>query len=310
MELRHLRYFLAVAETLNFGRAAARLGIAQPPLSVQIRDLEQEIGAPLFHRGPRGVTLTDAGAALLPRALAVLEASQQAFNAARDAAAGRGGRLVIGFIPSLAYSVLPRLLPAWRRAHPGVAVALREVAVTDKEEALLSGSIDVGIYRPPARHPEIAVFPFAQERMIAALPVSHRLARRRRLRPADLLGESLVLYPPSRGDAGLHGAIAVFLRTHSIPMQAAEIAGTIHTALGLVLSGAGLTIVPESASLLRLEGIAFRAFDEPSARVQLALCTRHGAATGLATSFIEHALQLPAHELAGARLLPRDAAVA
>ncbi|MEO7243784.1 MAG: LysR substrate-binding domain-containing protein [Rubrivivax sp.] len=288
MELRHLRYFLAVAETLHFGRAAARLNIAQPPLSVQIRDLEHELGTALFRRTPRGATLTDAGVAFLPRAEAVLSASRQAVAAARDAAAGRGGRLVVGFIPTLAYTLLPHLLPSYRAAFPGVAVSLREVPVTDKEDALLSNAIDVGIYRPPARHPEIQTALLGRERLILALPTAHRLARRRQVSPAALAGEPLVLYPPSRGDLGLYGTVATWLRSLGIEPEPAEIAGTIHTALGLVLSGAGLAIVPESSAGLRLSGLVFRRFAEPQAQVALAVCWRHGEPNGLATSFVRH----------------------
>ncbi|MEJ7686986.1 MAG: LysR substrate-binding domain-containing protein [Variovorax sp.] len=288
MELRHLRYFLAVAETLNFGRAAARLNMAQPPLSVQIRDLEVELGTPLFQRGARGVTLSDAGVAFLPHAEAVLAASRQAVSVARDAAAGRGGGLVIGFIPTLAYTLLPHLLPAYRASYPRVAISLREVPVTDKEDALLSGSIDVGIFRPPARHPEVQTATIGEERMILALPAAHRLARRRQVPPSEIAGEALVMYPPSRGDRGLYGTVATCLRAQGLQPESAEIAGTILTALGMVLSGAGIAIVPESSACLRLSGIAFRPFTEPQARVPLAVCWRHGDQNGLSASFIRH----------------------
>ncbi len=289
MELRHLRYFLAVAETLHFGRAAARFNNSQPPLSVQVRDLERELGVALFLRNPRGVTLTDAGMAFLPRAEAILAATGQAVAVARDAAAGRDGRLVIGFMPSLAYTLLPHLLPAYRRAVPGVTISLREVSVTDKEEALLSGSIDVGLYRPPARHPEIAMAPIGEERMVLALPAGHRLARRRQVPSSEIAGEPLVMYPPSRGDGGLYGTVATYLRSQGLEPVPAEIAGTIHTALGLVLAGAGVAIVPESSAALRLPGIAFRAFTGTQATVQLVVCCRHGDRNGLAASFVRHA---------------------
>lgn len=288
MELRHIRYFLAVAETLNFGRAAARLGIAQPPLSVQIRDLERELGTPLFHRGPKGVSLTDAGNAFAPRAAAILSAADEAAEAARDAAAGRGGRLVVGFVHSLAYSLLPGLLPSYRQAFPGVAVSLREVEVTNKEEALLSGAIDVGLYRPPPRHPEIDSETLGDERMIVALPSEHPLARRRSVPPEALREQPLVLYPPARGDAGLYGTISAYLRRFDIPAEPAEVAGTIHTALGLVLAGAGLTIVPESSARLRLRGIAFRPFDGPQPSVRVCVSWRHRDGNRLTTAFVQH----------------------
>ncbi|WP_326539830.1 LysR family transcriptional regulator [Pseudorhodoferax sp.] len=289
MELRHLRYFLAVAEARHFGRAAARLHIAQPPLSVQIRDLEEELGAPLFHRGPRGVTLTDAGVAFLPQAEAVLAAARQATAVARDAAAGRHGRLVLGFIPTLAYTLLPHLLPAYRQAHPRVAVSLREVPVAEKEDALLAGHVDVALYRPPPRHPEIEVAAIGAERMILALPPGHRLARRRQVPAAALADETLVMYTPSLGDRGLYGTVAAWLRAQGLQPRSAEIAGTIPTALGMVLSGAGLAIVPESSASLRLPGLVFRPFAEPQARVALAVCWRHGDPSALAASFVAHA---------------------
>lgn len=288
MELRHIRYFVAVAETLNFGRAAARLGMAQPPLSVQIRDLERELGSQLFHRGARGVTLTDAGIAFLPRATAILDAAESAVEAVRDAAAGRGGRLVIGFVHSLAYSLLPGVLPSYRQSFPGVAVSLREVEVTGKEEALLSGAIDVGLYRPPPRHPEIDSAALGDERMIVALPAGHPLARRRRIPALALRDEPLVLYPPARGDAGLYGTISAYLRRFDLPAEPAEIAGTIHTALGLVLAGAGLTIVPESSARLRLQGIAFRPFEGPQPSVRVCVSWRHRDHNRLAESFVQH----------------------
>ncbi len=288
MELRHLRYFLAVAETLHFGRAAARLNMAQPPLSVQIRDLENELGTPLFHRGARGVTLSAAGVAFVPHAEAVIAASRQAAAVARDAAAGRGGRLVIGTIPTLAFTLLPHLLPAYRAAHPRVAISLREVPVTEKEDALLSGRIDVGLYRPPARHPEIQGALIGEERMILALPAAHRLARRRQIPPAEIADEPLVMYPLSRGDQGLYGIVATWLRSQGLRPESAEIAGTILTALGMVLSGNGLAIVPESSAALRLAGIVYRPFEDPQARVPLAVCWRHGNPNGLCASFIQH----------------------
>lgn len=289
MELRHLRYFLAVAEARHFGRAAARLHIAQPPLSVQIRDLEDELGTPLFQRGPRGVTLTDAGVAFLPQAEAVLAAARQATAVARDAAAGRRGRLVLGFIPTLAYTLLPHLLPAYRQAHPQVAVSLREVPVANKEDALLSGHVDVALYRPPPRHPEIEVAAIGAERMILALPPGHPLARKRQVPAAALAGETLVMYTPSLGDRGLYGTVAAWLRAQGLQPTSAEIAGTIPTALGMVMSGAGLAIVPESSASLRLPGLVFRPFAEPQARVPLAVCWRHGDRNGLAASFVQHA---------------------
>ena len=298
---------MAVAETLHFGRAAARLNIAQPPLSVQIRDLEAELGTPLFRRHARGVALTDAGIAFMPRAAAILSAAREAATAARDAAAGRDGRLVIGFVPTLAYSLLPAVLPSWRQANPNVSIALREVAVTDKEAALLDGVIDVGIYRPAARHPEIAMRPLGEEAMILALPANHPLTRHRRVPIARLAGQPMISFPPSRGDAGLYGTIAPWLRAQGIEPEPTEIAGTILTALGLVMSGIGLAIVPESAARLNLPGIAWRPFVEAPARALLAVCWRYGDTRALVDGFVEHIRQVE-HPWSGRPRSPADLA--
>lgn len=292
MELRHLRYFLTVAETLHFGRAATRLGMAQPPLSRQIQELEAEIGAQLFQRTPRGVALTDAGTVFAQRAMQILAISEEAISEARDASAGRAGRLVIGFVHAITYSLLPQLLPGFRNRYPGIAVALREVTVLDKESALLSEQVDIGIYRPPARHPEIASLQLAEEGFVLALPASHPLARRRRVPVAALAGERLILFPALRGDVGLSGTIAAFLRQHGIPVKAGEEVRTIHTALGLVLAGAGVTIVPESCTMVRLPGLAYRPFVEPTTRVSSSLCWRTGDNSLLVKAFREHAQRM------------------
>lgn len=288
MELRHLRYFLAVADTLNFGRAAARLHIAQPPLSRQIHDLEAEIGTPLFHRTPRGVVLTEAGSVFAQKAAEILASSEEAVAEARDAGVGRRGRLVIGFVHSVAYSLLPRILPEFKQRHPKVAVSLREVTVMDKESALLSEQIDVGIFRPPPRHPEIVNFPVNEEGFLLALPAGHPLAKKRRVPAQALADEPLILFRALRGDVGLGGTIASFLRQHGIPVNAAEEVGTIHAGLGLVLAGAGVCIVPETTSIISIPGLVFRPFAEPTTRVTSAVCWRLADRSVLVRAFRLH----------------------
>jgi DNA-binding transcriptional LysR family regulator len=274
MELRHLRYFLQVAETLHFGRAASRLGMAQPPLSRQILDLEKEVGTQLFHRTTRGVALTDAGVVFAQRAAQILAASDEALLEAREAGTGRSGRLVIGFVHSLSYSMLPAVLPGFRHRHPGIQVSLREVNVADKESALLSEQIDVGIYRPIVRHPEIELLPIHEEGFVLALPALHPLAKRRRVPVASLANEPLILFRALRGDVGLNGTIVSFLRQHDVAIRRNEEVGTIHAALGLVLAGAGVSIVPESTTVVRIDGLVYRRFAEPTTRVVSAICWR------------------------------------
>jgi len=292
MELRHLRYFLSVVETLHVGRAAARLCIAQPALTRQIHDLEAEVGTQLFHRTPRGVILTDAGQVFAQKAAQILAASDEAVTEARDAGAGRGGRLVVGFVHSLAYTLLPQILPGFRQRHPGVAISLREITVVDKESALLSSYIDVGIYRPPPRHPEIAAMPLREEGFVLALPSRHPLARKRLVPVKALLGERLIFFPALRGDVGLSGTIGLFLRKHGIPVRAGEEVATIHAGFGLVLAGAGVCIVPESSMVLHVDGLVFRHFVEPTTRVVSALCWRSQDQGGLVSAFRQHVREM------------------
>lgn len=288
MELRHLRYFLAVADTLNFGRAASRLGIAQPPLSRQIKDLEAEIGTPLFHRTPRGAVLTDAGVVFAQKATQILVDSDEAVAEARDAGVGRGGRLVIGFVHSVAYSLLPRILPEFKRRHPKVAVSLREVTVADKENAILSEHIDIGIFRPPPRHPDIVNFPVHDEGFILALPSAHPLARKRRIPVKSLFDEHLILFRALRGDVGLGGTIASFLRQNGVPVAAGEEVGTIHTALGLVMAGVGVCVVPETTAVISVPGLVFRPFVEPTPRVASTVCWRVEDRSVLVSAFLRY----------------------
>src|SRR5687767_2086529 len=186
MELRHLRYFVAVAEELHFGRAAVRLHVSQPPLSQQIKALEEELGVQLFQRTRRHVELTDAGRALLPEARAALEQAERAQRVAREAGAGARGRLVIGFVTSASYSVLPAAVRALRRAWPSVEVTLREMVPSAQLEALEWREIDVGLLRPPVDDARVEVEVVLEEPLLVALPARSALARKRGLALGDL----------------------------------------------------------------------------------------------------------------------------
>src|ERR1700754_3252154 len=177
MELRHLRYFRAVAEELHFGRAAQRLHIAQPPLSQQIRQLEGELGVNLLTRSTRKVELTPAGAAYLKRAIAVLDAVDEAGRQARRIAEGIEGYLAIGCVGSATYSVLPRMVRALRDELPHVEIGIRgEMLAPAQLEALRAGDIDIALLRPPVDDAAIRVEVLRRDRLIAALPAEHPLA--------------------------------------------------------------------------------------------------------------------------------------
>src|SRR6187431_794617 len=201
MELRHLRYFVAVAEELHFGRAAQRLHIQQPPLSRQIQLLEAELGFSLFERSRRRVELTPAGTALLGRARQVFDALEVAVHDARSASEGESGRLVIGYPSSLAYSGLTELLRAFRTRFPSVELSLRELPPGDQIDGLKAGNLDVGFVRTSLDDPTLVAELVRRESLMVVLPDDHRLATRRNIPLADLAREPFVMFPRARGPA-------------------------------------------------------------------------------------------------------------
>ncbi|HEY9263468.1 MAG TPA: LysR family transcriptional regulator, partial [Mycobacterium sp.] len=193
MELRHLRYFRAVAEELHFGRAADRLHIAQPPLSQQIRHLERELRVTLLTRSTRSVELTPAGRAFYDRAVEILDAVDDAAEEARRISEGAQGRLVIGCVGSATYSLLPQLVRALRKTLPNVDVSVRgEMMAPAQLAALQAGEIDLGLLRPPVTDPDITVESIRRDRLLVALPAGHRYAERDELRIGDLRDEDFI----------------------------------------------------------------------------------------------------------------------
>lgn len=256
MELRHLRYFIAVAEERSFSRAAERLDIAQPPLSQQIRRLEVALGFVLFERTSKGVRLTQAGAALLPGARSVLQTADDARKAAEAAHLGVAGRLTIAFINSAAYGILPRLLKAYRDAHPHILVDVREKPIADQIDALVEGRVDAGILRPPVDDRRLEAIKLVHEPFVVALPARHVLASRAKLNVRDLQGEPLVGYP--RGHlAGFRERIDAALRNAGVTPRFVQEATHVHTLCGLVAGGVGVSIVPVGARVLAIDGVRF-----------------------------------------------------
>lgn len=258
MELRQLRYFVAVAEELHFGRAAARVHIAQPPLSQQIKGLEAELGVLLLQRTRRSVALTPAGAAFLDQARDILDRAGQAAETARRVQAGEEGRLAVGFVNPAMDAFLARVVAAFRTRRPGVALALAEAPTVDQEEEVRAGRLDLGFIRlfgaPPAG---LTVQVACREAYVLALPRGHRLARQGRVALADLDREPVILTPPRYGAALRAAMLAALARAGARPAPAQE-ARTKHTALSLVAAGAGLALVPESSRVWRREGVVFR----------------------------------------------------
>lgn len=273
MELRHLRYFLAVAEERHFGRAAQRLHMAQPPLSQQIRQLEEELGVRLLERTTRRVELTEAGAAYLARVRAVLAQVDQAGEEAQRVAAGLQGRLVVGCVGSATYSLLPALARTMREELPGIDFGFRgEMLVPDQVAALLDGDIDLAVLRPPVDDPRLRVTTLRQERLIVALPEGHRLAARQRVRVADLRGEDLVIHAARR--SVMHGVVQSLCREAGFePRVRHEVAET-STLVTFVAAGLGVAVVPEPVARLGVIGTTHRPLAARGARIDLAAAVR------------------------------------
>lgn len=270
MELRHLRYFRAVAEELHFGRAAERLHMAQPPLSQQIRQLERELGLDLLARSTRRVELTPAGEAYLRRTVAILDAVDDAGRQARRVADGSEGRLAIGCVGSATYSLLPRLVRALRDALPGVDVSVRgEMLAPAQIAAVLAGEIDLALLRPPVEQRGVRTETLRRDRLIAALPDGHRLARRDDVEVADLRDEEFVAHA-GHGRSMMHSLLdAVCADAGFVPRVRHEVQET-STLVTLVAAGLGVAIVPEPTAALDIAGVCYRSLRPATLGVDLA----------------------------------------
>ena len=258
MELRHLRYFVAVAEERHFGRAAARLHMAQPPVSQQIRRLEEELGVRLLRRTTRRVELTPAGSAYLGRAREVLAAVDSAAVEAQRVDAGLEGRLVVGCVGSATYSLLPSLARTLRDQLPAIDFGFRgEMLVPDQVDALLRGDIDVALLRPPIDPPDIVLNALRRERLIVALPDGHRLAKRKRLRISDLRDEDFIVHP-GRGRSVMNGRVAELCRGAGFEPRIRQEVGETSTLVTFVAAGLGVAIVPEPVAALGVAGASYR----------------------------------------------------
>jgi DNA-binding transcriptional LysR family regulator len=286
MDLRHLRYFLAVAEELHFGRAAARLHIAQPPLSRQIRDLEEEVGVRLFDRDRTHVALTPAGRALLEEARHALASVDAAVVSARRAARGETGRLRVGYVPSAISTRLPETVRAFRARYPGVDVQLREMPPATQVERLLADRLEVGFARGPIHEPALARETVLEEPLVAALPLGHRLARSKRLSVAALADERFIVPVRARGP-GVHDQVLALCREAGFSPRVVQ-EGTQLDMLAFVASGAGVALVPASNRRLRRAGIAYRPLHErPVTRLEMTW--RKDATSPVLHRFLEEA---------------------
>lgn len=276
MELRRIQYFVAVAEECHFGRAAARLCMAQPPLSQQIKQLEAEMGVVLFTRSTRKVELTAAGERFLDRARAILASVEDAVDEAGRVADGLLGTLTIGFTGSATYELLPSLARVLRNDLPGIELNLRgEMLTPSQVAALLAGTLDMGFLRPPVRSPEIDVRVLRREPLIAVLPDMHPLAGPPRVKLAELSGETFITYPAHNRSVVYEAVLAACRRAGFAPSQVHEV-GETSTLVSFVAAGLGVALVPASVQHLRITGAHYVPLAGTTEEVELALATRMG----------------------------------
>ncbi len=275
MELRHLRYFLAVAEEANFTRAAARLGIGQPPLSQQIQALERELGTPLFRRTHAGAELTEAGAAFVVEVRRVLADVERAADTARRIARGEAGRLRLGFTASAAFNPrVPRLIRDFRRRWPRVQLVLEETNTAGLLEALGNGRLDAAFirYTPSAPPPDLDLLRFADEPMLIAVPAAHPLAARASAPLSALAGEPFILFPRSFGSS-LYDEILAVSRESGFSLQITQEAPQMSSIVNLVAAELGVSVVPASTAQVQLPGVRYLSIEGRVPLARLALAT-------------------------------------
>jgi DNA-binding transcriptional LysR family regulator len=274
VEIRQLQAFVAVGEELHFGRAAARLHMAQSPLSQLIRRLEADVGVPLLRRTTRRVELLPAGEVLLERAHTILAAASAAEEDVRAAASGELGRLAIGFTGSMTYALLPHLAKALRAQLPRVRLDLRGEMLTPAQvERLLEGALDVALLRPPVDHDELVLEPVGVEPLVAVLPADHVLAGLDRVPVARLADEPFIVYPSSARSV-VHDAVDATCADHGFtPIVEMEVAET-STLVSFVAAGVGVALVPASARQMSVAGAVYRPLSGGTHLVELAMCWR------------------------------------
>lgn len=274
MEIHHLRYFVAVAEELSFRKAAQRLHISQPPLSVHIGQLERELGARLLDRSAGTRTrVTPAGAVFLEEARAILALLERSVELTRRAAQGQGGTLSVGLTSSMAYGVVPLLIRDFTRENPEVTLRLLELTTAAQEKALQAHTLDLAFCYPPLENHEFKTLAVCQEQMVLAIPDSHALAKTKKVRLKQLQGEVLLSFPRQLSP-GLYDLMTTAFSQAGLSPRIAEEATQLQTIIALVCAGLGVALVPESMAGLAREGVAYRSILDPMPAVQTLLVWR------------------------------------
>jgi DNA-binding transcriptional LysR family regulator len=287
IDMSHLRCFVAVAEELHFGRAAARLNMTQPPLSRQIQVLERILNVTLLERTSRVVKLTAAGRSFLPEAQRILRQTDVAVSIARQIDSGAIGTVRIGFTAATAYSFLPALITACQQEFPTVTLVLNELVTHDQLAALVSGEIDIGLLRPPIARSELASVKVVSEPLVAALPAGHPLAESASVSVRDFDQQPFVMYS-SHGARYFHDALTALFAESGVQPRYVQHLVQIHSLLALVRAGVGATIVPQSAEALGYQGVVLRPLAERRQKqIELDLVWRPDSDNALTLRIVE-----------------------
>ncbi|MBC7502657.1 MAG: LysR family transcriptional regulator [Herminiimonas sp.] len=291
MDLRHLKYFIAVAEELHFTKAAERLHISQPPLSRQIRELEEELGVTLLNRTRRHIELSDAGKVFLTKAREVLLMADSAIIEAQRAQRGEVGKLAVGFFEQIAYTLLPPILRAFQERYPKVDVQLRWFPVIEQVDALQRGDIDIAFVRPVVDLDKVFTRAILSEPFMAVMPATHRLAQHAAIAMTDCREERIINYT-RRLAPDYHDAIAgLCIGAGFAPDVAIEV-GQVYTALGLVSAGVGMAFVPASVQRLVFDNLVYRPLAGATIHSEVLLAWTHVYPSALLESFVDTAQQV------------------
>jgi DNA-binding transcriptional LysR family regulator len=287
MELRHIRYFLAVAEEQNFTRAAARVGIGQPPLSQQIKDLETEVGAPLFHRIPQGAELTEAGRAFLENVRVIPVQTERATRAAQRAARGEIGSIRVGFVGSAPFNrVMPATIRSFRRAYPDVEMSFEESNAMRLIASLKDGELDAAFFRVnESPSDDLQIRLISEERMVVVLPATHPAAKSVEIDLVRLRNDALILVPRDVGPS-LFDTVMLTCRQAGFEPILGQSAPQLSSVVSLVAAELGFSMVPESMRQLQLTGVTYREVAGDAPLTRLALAYRRGETSKIVRNFV------------------------
>ena len=293
MELRQIRSFLSIAQTLHFGQTADLIHLSQPALSLQIRALEEEVGVRLLERDRRKTTLTAAGAAFRDDATAALLRIEQAVRSARMAADGKLGLLRIGFISTAGNEMVPDIVRGFRESNPKVEFSLRNILTIDQIQMLDSGSLDIGFLRLPiGEHPELEVVAIHREPFVVVVPRSHKLAKRRKVRLRELSGQEFVMYERAYAPA-FYDLLFGMLRDAGVVPNILQTAGQMPTLISLVDAGMGISVLPASAVRHSVASVVACEIADSIPKSEIGIAINRGNRTAIIENFRSYALGEP-----------------